>query len=113
MFLARTRSLLQLCHLFAPYLIESKVQAALDLVSLCRTPAFVNYGFSNEQEFLDWSKSVVCDYPLGRIGEAIDYAECIAFLASPKASYITGSNIAVDGGALIVPNPFNKESNFV
>jgi 3-oxoacyl-[acyl-carrier protein] reductase len=36
--------------------------------------------------------------PLGRIGEAHEIGGVIAFLASPAASYITGTNITVDGG---------------
>ena len=38
--------------------------------------------------------------PLGRPGDAREVAALIAFLASPEASYITGTSIAVDGGML-------------
>lgn len=36
--------------------------------------------------------------PLGRLGLAEDVAEAVLFLASDRASYITGQTIAVDGG---------------
>ncbi|MCR5879560.1 SDR family NAD(P)-dependent oxidoreductase [Phenylobacterium sp. J367] len=36
--------------------------------------------------------------PLQRFGEASEVAEAVAFLASPRASYISGQTIAVDGG---------------
>jgi NAD(P)-dependent dehydrogenase (short-subunit alcohol dehydrogenase family) len=36
--------------------------------------------------------------PLGRIGDPIDVAGTVVFLASPAASLITGANIVVDGG---------------
>jgi NAD(P)-dependent dehydrogenase (short-subunit alcohol dehydrogenase family) len=35
---------------------------------------------------------------LGRAGEPHEVADVIGFLASPRASYITGTNVAVDGG---------------
>ncbi|TCC51458.1 SDR family oxidoreductase [Kribbella pittospori] len=38
--------------------------------------------------------------PLGRPGHAREIAATIAFLASPKASYITGASIVADGGML-------------
>ncbi|MGD1923616.1 MAG: SDR family NAD(P)-dependent oxidoreductase [Paracoccaceae bacterium] len=36
--------------------------------------------------------------PLGRVGEAEDYADAVAFLCSARATYITGTAINVDGG---------------
>ena len=36
--------------------------------------------------------------PLGRIGEAEDYGDLVAFLCSARATYITGTAVNVDGG---------------
>jgi NAD(P)-dependent dehydrogenase (short-subunit alcohol dehydrogenase family) len=38
--------------------------------------------------------------PLGRVGEPEEVAAVVAFLAMDKSSYVTGQNIAVDGGFL-------------
>ena len=38
--------------------------------------------------------------PLGGIGTADDVAECAMFLASDAAGYISGQNIAIDGGVI-------------
>jgi len=42
-----------------------------------------------------WRRSV----PLGRLGTTSEVAALIAFLATPAGAYITGTTIAVDGGA--------------
>jgi NAD(P)-dependent dehydrogenase (short-subunit alcohol dehydrogenase family) len=36
--------------------------------------------------------------PLGRIGAPEEVAACALFLASEEASYVTGTNLMVDGG---------------
>lgn len=38
--------------------------------------------------------------PLGRMAEPEEVADLVAFLVSPEAKYITGTNFSVDGGAL-------------
>ncbi|MGK5530381.1 SDR family NAD(P)-dependent oxidoreductase [Streptomyces sp. URMC 129] len=42
--------------------------------------------------------AVVAQVPMGRLGRAEDVAETVAFLLSPRSSYITAQDIAVDGG---------------
>ncbi|XP_078728793.1 peroxisomal 2,4-dienoyl-CoA reductase [(3E)-enoyl-CoA-producing] [Lampetra fluviatilis] len=46
--------------------------------------------------------------PLGRAGTKTDMAHCALFLASPLASYVTGSTLVADGGAWMTSsNDFN------
>lgn len=54
-------------------------------------------GMSDEQyaAFLEHSKQT---HPLGRVGEASEVAELICFLASSRASWITGVTYSIDGG---------------
>ena len=47
----------------------------------------------------DHWKVVGKNVPLGRIGEAHEAGDLMCFLASSKASYITGTAVNVDGGS--------------
>jgi glucose 1-dehydrogenase len=42
--------------------------------------------------------------PMGRIGKDMEVANVVEFLASSKASYITGSTFIVDGGMTLYPS---------
>jgi 3-oxoacyl-[acyl-carrier protein] reductase len=42
--------------------------------------------------------NILKQIPLGRFGSPKDIADCALFLASDKASYISGQVIQVDGG---------------
>lgn len=49
-----------------------------------------------EQALLD---AQAADVPMGRIGQASEIASAVLFLASDQSSFMTGSEIFVDGGA--------------
>ena len=51
-------------------------------------------GTAKADAFAKWEREI----PMGRLGEPREFAALAAFLASERASYITGSSIAVDGG---------------
>ena len=46
----------------------------------------------------DYYREVSKDIPLGRVGEAEEVANVIAFLVSDAASYVTGTSVNLDGG---------------
>jgi len=52
-------------------------------------------GVSVEEHLREVSQSI----PAGRLGRAEEVGAACAFLCSPKAGYITGQNLLVDGGA--------------
>jgi NAD(P)-dependent dehydrogenase (short-subunit alcohol dehydrogenase family) len=54
-------------------------------------------GMSEEayEAFLTHSRTT---HPLGRVGQAVEIAELILFLASEKAGWITGATYSIDGG---------------
>jgi 3-oxoacyl-[acyl-carrier protein] reductase len=53
-------------------------------------------GVSKDRIVANWEESI----PMGRLGQPEEFAALVAFLASERASYITGTSIPVDGGAV-------------
>jgi 3-oxoacyl-[acyl-carrier protein] reductase len=48
----------------------------------------------------DVSRESTASIPLGRYGNPDEYADVVAFIASARASYVTGSIIRIDGGLI-------------
>jgi len=67
----------------------------------CVAPGFIETDMtatlSEEQQ-----KALISQIPLSRLGQSSDVANLVQFLASPLASYITGQEIHVNGGMLMI-----------
>ncbi|HSN31445.1 MAG TPA: SDR family oxidoreductase, partial [Ideonella sp.] len=46
--------------------------------------------------------ALLAQVPLGRLGTPEEVAHAVAFLASPQAAYVTGTELHVNGGMYMV-----------
>ena len=70
------------------------------------SPGWINTGMSTESSY-EATKLA----PLGRNGKPQEIADLVSYLISPKASFITGSNIVIDGGYSCVDYIMKKEAD--
>ncbi len=116
-----------LCKLFSPYFAENaaviNISSSRDRMSQAQTESYtaakggiaalthaLAVSFSGKVRvnsispgWIDTSFKVyegadATQQPAGRVGDPLDIANMILFLASDKASFITGENICIDGG---------------
>ena len=61
----------------------------------------MNQGIAVDAPWTEIEQTVLpmfAQVPIGRVGTLEEIADAIAFLVSPRASYITGANLKLDGG---------------
>jgi len=66
----------------------------------CVAPGFIETDMTRSLTEAQ-SAALLAQIPLGRLGQASEVAQVVAFLASPEASYITGTELHVNGGMLM------------
>lgn len=77
-----------------------------------RTPGFEEFGRQTLEAagqtytFEAFEKEILKGIPnlVGRVGNASEIADAVVFLSSPRADYINGANLRVDGGAVPTTN---------
>jgi NAD(P)-dependent dehydrogenase (short-subunit alcohol dehydrogenase family) len=68
----------------------------------CVSPGVIDTALTAPLLAVDGNVGVIeAGTPLGRVGTATEVADVIVFLCSDLAAYVTGVNIAVDGGSLL------------
>ena len=63
----------------------------------CVAPGFIETDMTRALSEAQ-TTALMSQIPLGRLGQAADVAHAVAFLASPEAGYITGTELHVNGG---------------
>ena len=63
-------------------------------------PGFINTPLVEKSMSKEAREALVALHPIGRLGESAEVAELVLWLSSDKASFVTGSYYAIDGGYL-------------
>ncbi len=63
----------------------------------CIAPGFIETDMTGKLS-AEQHKALLGQIPLGQLGQPADVAHAVAFLASPKAAYVTGQELHVNGG---------------
>ena len=93
-------SLLSINKVLAAELAPRKIRVNAVSPGPIVTPVYEKLGLSKEQ--LDgFSEALSKKILLNRFGQPEEIAKAVAFLASDEASYITGTELNVDGGILV------------
>ena len=96
---ASKAALLQLTRSLALELAPRQIRANCVCPGIVDTPLtdlFLNQSDDPDALRLEYARS----NPLQRIADPAEIANCVLFLASGEASFVTGSSLVVDGGAL-------------
>jgi NAD(P)-dependent dehydrogenase (short-subunit alcohol dehydrogenase family) len=64
-------------------------------------PGFIATDITAGRLTPEMNATILAGIPMGRVGEASDVAGCVLFLASDLSAYCTGTEVDVNGGALI------------
>ena len=87
--------------LAAPLLVTWQLTRDCDLACLhCCTDSAPGKRLPDELSREEFLQKAGLDIPLGRVGTPEEFANVMVFLASERASYVTGVAMQVDGGLI-------------
>ncbi|MCP6760428.1 MAG: glucose 1-dehydrogenase [Fischerella sp. CENA71] len=94
---ATKAALRSLTRTLATELLPRKIRVNAVSPGVIETPLFGKLGLP-EEAVQEMGKSLLQQMPMQRFGTVEEVAKAVTFLASEEASYITGVELAVDGG---------------
>ena len=71
-----------------------------DITVNCVAPGFIDTDMTQALP-QGQREALIARIPLGRLGSPEDVANAVLFLAGPRAGYITGATLHVNGGMLM------------
>lgn len=72
--------------------------AEFGILANCVAPGFIDTGLTRDVLGEKGIAEIISKIPIGRLGTPEEIAVFIAWLAGPENTYISGQNIAIDGG---------------
>ena len=86
-----------LSHDIAPHGIRVNTVCLINIISAQGMRAWQD--LNSPLSYEDWCVEQGKNVPLGRLGEASEVADLVAFLVSDRGAFITGASINIDGGS--------------
>jgi 3-oxoacyl-[acyl-carrier protein] reductase len=85
---------------YAGNLAQDMAPKGIRVNSVSPGPVFIDGGaWDNiKQAMPEIYEGTVAAIPMGRMGSASEVADAVAFLASPRSGFTTGTNMVLDGG---------------
>ena len=87
--------------LLKSYVTRGKVDIFITYEDSTQNQMAVKYNSSIAAEYLKYLRQMAEETPLGRLGTPEDVAHAVVFLASDKASFLTGQVLGADGGFIV------------
>lgn len=78
----------------------AKELASRQILVNCIAPGFIQTKMTDKLSDSQ-REAILKDIPLGRIGDPLDIAYAVWFLASPLSNYMTGQVVTIDGGMVM------------